>query len=89
MILKSASWRDTRWTLALRNWIGQAASVIVRFKALAPYALIELVLPGGSVLALLLWLYRRRKNGADFGQWPGRLLSIFRLLDPSSSKAAV
>jgi len=23
----------------------------------------ELILPGGSVMALLLWLYRRRKNG--------------------------
>src|SRR6202034_3587765 len=39
----------------------------VRLKALAPYALIELVLPGGSVMALLLWLYRRRKNGVGFG----------------------
>jgi hypothetical protein len=37
-------------------------------KALAPYALIELVLPGGSVMALLLWLYRRRKNGVGFGR---------------------
>jgi hypothetical protein len=45
---------------------GHAAAVIVRLKALAPYALIELVLPGGSVMALLLWLYRRRKNAADF-----------------------
>jgi len=45
---------------------GHAAGVIVRLKVLAPYALIELILPGGSVMALLLWLYRRRKNGADF-----------------------
>ena len=39
----------------------------VRLKALAPYALIELILPGGSVMALLLWLYRRRKNEAAIG----------------------
>src|ERR1700677_1920481 len=58
------NWRDERWTRALRNWIGSAAAVIARFKALAPYALIELVLPGGSVVALLLWLYRRQMKGA-------------------------
>jgi hypothetical protein len=63
-ILKGANWRDGRWTLALRNCSGYAIAVIVRLKALAPYALIELVLPGGSVMALLLWLYRRRKHSA-------------------------
>jgi len=29
-------------------------------KRLGPYAAVELLLPGGSILALLLWLYRRR-----------------------------
>jgi hypothetical protein len=33
-----------------------------RLKDLAPYAVIELLLPGGSVLALTLWFYRRRKR---------------------------
>jgi hypothetical protein len=61
-ILKGATGHRARWTLALRNWRGYAVAVIVRLKALAPYALIELVLPGGSVMALLLWLYRRRKK---------------------------
>lgn len=28
-------------------------------KAFGPYAAIELILPGGSCIALLLWLYRR------------------------------
>lgn len=42
------------------------------------YALIELVLPGGSVMALLLWLYRRRKNGVGFGRLPAGLLSFLR-----------
>jgi hypothetical protein len=77
-ILKGASWRDARWTLALRNWGGYAAAVIVRFKALAPYALMELVLPGGSVMALLLWLYRQRKKGVGFGQFAAGLLSYRR-----------
>jgi hypothetical protein len=87
-ILKGAPWRDVRWTLALRNWGVYAAALIVRFKALAPYALIELVLPGGSVMALLLWLYRRRKNGAGFGGLAGRLLSFIRLADPLRLRAA-
>jgi hypothetical protein len=60
----------------LKDWRGHAAAVIVRLKALAPYALIELVLPGGSVMALLLWLYRRRKNGVVFGRLPVKLLSF-------------
>jgi hypothetical protein len=74
LILKGATWRDARWTLALRYWGGYAAAVVVKLKVLAPYALIELVLPGGSVMALLLWLYRRRKNGVGFGQIPVRSL---------------
>jgi hypothetical protein len=27
-----------------------------------PYAAIELVVPGGSVIAVLMWLYRRHKR---------------------------
>jgi hypothetical protein len=76
-ILKGAIWRDARWTLALRNWGAYAAAAMMRFKALAPYALIELVLPGGSVMALLLWLYRRRKNGVGFGGLRVRVLSLW------------
>lgn len=30
-------------------------------KGLAPYAAIELILPGGTLLAILCWLYRRRQ----------------------------
>jgi hypothetical protein len=74
-------WHDARWMHALRNR-GVYAAAFVRLKALAPYALIELVLPGGSVMALVLWLYRRRKNGVGFGPLPVRLLSLLRLADP-------
>jgi hypothetical protein len=75
-ILKRENWRDARWALALRNWGGYAAAVIVRLKALAPYALIEIVLPGGSVMALLLWLYRRRKSGVGFGPISGEIVVV-------------
>jgi len=44
---------------ALAGW---AARGLALLKSLGPYAAIELLLPGGSVLALLLWLYRRRRR---------------------------
>jgi hypothetical protein len=39
-----------------------AAAIVTKLRDLAPYALIELVLPGGSLMALLLWLYRRQRS---------------------------
>jgi hypothetical protein len=42
-----------------RAW---AAAAFATLKELAPYAAIELLLPGGSVVALTLWFYRRRKK---------------------------
>jgi hypothetical protein len=43
-----------------------AAATVAKLRAVAPYALIELMLPGGSVMALLLWLYRRQRKAAAF-----------------------
>jgi hypothetical protein len=40
-----------------------AAAAVAKLRELAPYAAIELVLPGGSLIALLLWLYRRHGRG--------------------------
>jgi hypothetical protein len=41
--------------------------LLVRLSALlrtvGPYAAIELLLPGGSLIALLIWLYRFRRAG--------------------------
>jgi hypothetical protein len=51
--------RSTSVALKLR---ADTKAIIPKLMGLAPYALIELVLPGGSVMALLLWLYRRRKR---------------------------
>jgi hypothetical protein len=42
------------------------ATVVAKLRDLAPYAALELVLPGGSVMALLLWLYRRQKRASFF-----------------------
>ncbi len=46
---------------AVKLW-AHTAIVVAKIRAVAPYALMELILPGGSVMALLLWLYRRRKR---------------------------
>ena len=35
--------------------------ILAILKELAPYAAIELILPGGTIIAILLWLYRRRR----------------------------
>jgi hypothetical protein len=78
-ILKARAIRcAARWTQGLRNWCPSAAVAIVRLKAVAPYALMELVLPGGSVMALMLWLYRRRKSAIGFNGFPVGLLATLQ-----------
>lgn len=34
-------------------------------RELGPYAVVELVLPGGTVIAILVWLYRRHRRMAE------------------------
>ena len=41
----------------LTPWTARLPALL---RVLGPYALIELLLPGGSVIALLVWLYRHR-----------------------------
>ena len=40
-------------------WTRRLTGVLRR---LGPYAAIEMVLPGGSLVVLLLWLFRQRKD---------------------------
>jgi hypothetical protein len=40
----------------LAAWIARLLTILRR---LGPYAAIEILLPGGTLMALLLWLYRR------------------------------
>jgi hypothetical protein len=51
--------RDAQHGTAPRMWSGHRAAVVERLRELAPYAAL-LALPGGSLMALLLWLYRRQ-----------------------------
>jgi hypothetical protein len=46
-------------SIGIKCWMAPA---IAQLKELAPYAVLELVLPGGSLMAILLWLYRRRSE---------------------------
>jgi len=64
--IESPSALNAQRTPLAANWRAYAAGVIAKLKTLAPYALVELILPGGSVIALLLWLYRRQKKGQVF-----------------------
>jgi hypothetical protein len=40
------------------------SQLVAKLKDIAPYEALELVMPGGSVMALLLWIYRLQNNGA-------------------------
>lgn len=45
----------------LTIWIERALSWLPgNLRALGPYLLVELILPGGSLVALLLWLYNHK-----------------------------
>ena len=46
---------------SMMQWLSR---VPAQLGALGPYLAIELIMPGGSLLALLLWLYRRRNHEA-------------------------
>jgi len=58
--------RYAQCTSAPRKVNAYAAAVVAKLREFAPYAVIELVLPGGSLMALLLWFYRRQKKAKEF-----------------------
>ena len=39
--------------------------IVASVREFGPYAAIELILPGGSLIALVLWLYRRQQKGSS------------------------
>ena len=63
-----------------------------------PYLMIELVMPGGTLLALLLFLYQRRNGKLGSGEYEGPIVMIRALiatvqegmlvLQPSYSRSA-
>jgi hypothetical protein len=58
--------RDAAMTAATNApWIRQIIGIVRR---LGPYAAIEIVLPGGSLVVLVLWLFRQHKDMRSFGR---------------------
>jgi len=50
---------------SLTIWIQRGLGFLpASLRALGPYLLVELILPGGSLLALLLWLYNHKQARA-------------------------
>lgn len=59
-VLTEFTARLVRRILAVAGVPSSRGAVLALLRELGPYAAIELILPGGSLLALLLWFYRRR-----------------------------
>ena len=53
---------DARKRAVPRTWNACTTAAIAKLRRLAPYVAIELIMPGGSMMALLLWLYRRHSR---------------------------
>jgi hypothetical protein len=45
-------------------------------RAIGPYAAVEIILPGGTLLALIFWLYRRYQRGEPL---PPVITRIFKI----------
>ena len=60
--IESMSPSNARRTPVAPKLGAYTAAVVAKLRAVAPYALLELILPGGSMMALLLWLYRRQRK---------------------------
>ena len=56
----SAAAGGEKSSIRIKSWTPRS---IAQLKVLAPYAVLELVLPGGSLMAILFWLYRRGQSG--------------------------
>src|SRR5882757_7582154 len=59
---ESTGSRGTSCRKPPRRWSAHTVAVVARLREFAPYAAMELVLPGGSLLAFGLWLYRRQRT---------------------------
>ena len=49
------------------RWASWIALAVAGLKEAGPYVAIEIILPGGTLIALLLWLYRRRQPARPQG----------------------
>jgi hypothetical protein len=54
----------------IMNLVDILRSAVLALRRLGPYALLELLMPGGTILALLLYLYRRRVDASERSSRP-------------------
>ena len=52
---------DSRWGRQPRTLRNAIAHAVRSVRSLGPYLAIELIMPGGSIIALALWTYRHRR----------------------------
>jgi len=61
-LVSSDAVNDGRW----RNWSSTLRGAVARvqhwIRSFGPYVAIELLLPGGTIIALALWAYRQRRT---------------------------
>jgi hypothetical protein len=57
-IAPSFAVNDGRWRQLPRTLYAAIARVVGSIRSLGPYLAIELIMPGGSIIALALWTYR-------------------------------
>ena len=53
-----------------------ASDIVKRLRSLGPYLFLELLLPGGTLLSLLLFLYRRGGEGLDAASSDGAVRPV-------------
>lgn len=65
------------------------AKILACIRNAGPYLAIELILPGGSIIALILWLLRNRpavrRTLAKFRWRAGNAAQFVAVLDPSTA----
>ena len=65
LVASSLAVNDSRWWSAASALRGAFARMVASIRSLGPYVAIEVLLPGGSIIALALWVYRRRRKARD------------------------
>lgn len=70
---------DTAMETTVGTTIGKSVKTFgAMLRKAGPYLLLEILLPGGTLFALLLFLYRRRRGGAEM---PRAIFVIAKVID--------
>jgi hypothetical protein len=72
---------------SVQSDLTKAQGLLWLLRKLGPYVALEILMPGGTLLALLLFLYRRRNGGTDTGAAALRAVAA-RMMDEVRQRAA-